>query len=426
MNVTQATNWIHSRLKFGIKPGLDRVYAILDLLDNPQEKTAFIHIAGTNGKGSTTTFIRNIFTKQGLKVGSFTSPYIEKFNERISIDGIGIPDEKLVEYVQKIQPLVAKMDADEHLKDITEFEIITALAFDYFYHEKVDLAVIEVGLGGLLDSTNVITPIVSGITTIGMDHMDILGDTLEKIAFQKAGIIKANTPVVTGNIQPEALTVIREVASEKSANMIEYMKDYQIKIQEDTFTYFSKNQEITHLQLSLLGHHQMENAAMAIEVAKVFAEKMTIELTQDTIREGLKEAFWPARMEQLRKTPLVILDGAHNVDAMKRLVENLQNLYAGKKLYLLFSALETKDITQMLDELATLSNARIYLTTFDYPKALDLNKYQYLEDERCTIVSDWRFGLAEIMEKMKEEDVFVITGSLYFSSQVRQYYLQKS
>lgn len=213
-------DWIHSRLKFGIKPGLSRIIHLLELLDNPQDKLKTVHIAGTNGKGSTVTFLSNILQTYGLKVGTFTSPYIEIFNERIAINGNFISDEDLDRIVAVIKPLVLEMDQDADLAHITEFEILTAIGFVYFYEQSVNLAIIEVGLGGLYDSTNVITPLVAAITSIGLDHQDILGNNLTQIAQQKAGIIKPHVPVVVGNGQgmpDEAYAAIIAIASSQSA-----------------------------------------------------------------------------------------------------------------------------------------------------------------------------------------------------------------
>ena len=198
--IEEAIAWIHSRKKFGSRPGLERIQALLDKVDNPEKKVPVIHIAGTNGKGSTVAYLRSILIEAGVTVGSFTSPYIEEFNERIAIDAQPIPDNQLIVYVEKYQPIVAELDRDPAISGITEFEILTAIMLDYFATEQVDVAIVEVGLGGLLDSTNVVKPILTAITTIGYDHMDVLGDTLNEIAGQKAGIIKKNVPVVTGKI----------------------------------------------------------------------------------------------------------------------------------------------------------------------------------------------------------------------------------
>ena len=220
MTIETALEWIHSRLKFNIRPGLTRIEALLELLGNPEKELSMLHIAGTNGKGSTVAFTRGILEQLGLNVATFTSPFISSFGERMSINGHPIPDEKLIMYVEQLKPLVEAMDKKEKLAGITEFEIITALAFRYFADEKVDVALIEVGLGGLLDSTNVIQPVATAITTIGMDHMDILGDTIEKIAAQKAGIIKPHTPLVTGKIAAEALAVIAQTAQKIKHSII--------------------------------------------------------------------------------------------------------------------------------------------------------------------------------------------------------------
>lgn len=190
VTVDEAIEWIHSRLPYGSKPGLARVAALLASLGNPEKKVPTIHIAGTNGKGSTVTYLRYMLEEAGLTVGTFTSPYIEQFNERIAINGQNISDQHLIHYVEKYQPLVQTMDRQAAIAGITELETLTVMAFDYFYEEQVDVAIIEVGLGGLLDSTNVACPLLTAITTIGKDHTEILGDTLEKIAYQKAGIIK--------------------------------------------------------------------------------------------------------------------------------------------------------------------------------------------------------------------------------------------
>ncbi len=190
----EAIAWIHSRKKLGSLPGLERIQALLDKVDNPEKKVPVIHIAGTNGKGSTVAYLRSILIEAGVTVGSFTSPYIEEFNERIAIDAKPIPDNQLIQYVKKYQPIVAELDQDPAISGITEFEILTAIMLDYFATEQVDVAIVEVGLGGLLDSTNVVKSILTAITTIGYDHMDVLGDTLNEIAEQKAGIIKKMYP----------------------------------------------------------------------------------------------------------------------------------------------------------------------------------------------------------------------------------------
>ena len=425
MTIETALEWIHSRLKFNIRPGLTRIEALLKLLENPEKELSMLHIAGTNGKGSTVAFTRGILEQLGLTVATFTSPFIETFGERMAINGHPIPDEKLIKYVEQLKPLVEEMDKDERLAGITEFEIITALAFRYFADEHVDVALIEVGLGGLLDSTNVIQPVATAITTIGMDHMDILGDTLEKIAAQKAGIIKPYTPLVTGKIADEALAVIAETVQTNQAKHCQYGIDYQVEILEnERFNYKDDEINLLNLEKSLLGLHQIDNAALAVKLTMVYAHKVGLSLSEEAIRVGLRRTFWPARMEEVSQAPLTLLDGAHNVHAMQRLLENLKNEFSGRKITILFSALVTKDITEMIKILQTVDNSKLILTTFDYPKALKLEDFAYLEKENVTLAEDWKSTYAALKENLHEEDVLLMTGSLYFMSQIRAYILE--
>ncbi len=425
MTIETALEWIHSRLKFNIRPGLTRIEALLKLLGNPEKELSMLHIAGTNGKGSTVAFTRGILEQLGLTVATFTSPFIETFGERMAINGHPIPDEKLIKYVEQLKPLVEEMDKDERLAGITEFEIITALAFRYFADEHVDVALIEVGLGGLLDSTNVIQPVATAITTIGMDHMDILGDTLEKIAAQKAGIIKPYTPLVTGKIADEALAVIAETAQTNQAKHYQYGIDYQVEILEnERFNYKDDEIHLLNLEKSLLGLHQIDNAALAVKLTMVYAHKVGLSLSEEAIRVGLRRTFWPARMEEVSQAPLTLLDGAHNVHAMQRLLENLKNEFSGRKITILFSALVTKDITEMIKMLQTVDNSKLILTTFDYPKALKLEDFAYLEKENVTLAEDWKSTYAALKENLHEDDVLLMTGSLYFMSQIRAYILE--
>ena len=380
-------DWIHSRLKFGIKPGLSRIIYLLDQLDNPQNKLKTVHIAGTNGKGSTVTFLANILQQYGLKVGTFTSPYIEIFNERIAINGRFISDQELDDVVAVIKPIVLKMDEDAALVNITEFEILTAIGFYYFHVQAVDIALIEVGLGGLYDSTNVITPLVSAITTIGLDHQEILGDTVAKIAKEKAGIIKPAVPVVVGasvGIPDAAFEVLTAVATRQDAPL--YRPDLD-----------------TQFDLTL-------HAALAVKLFEVLASKIGLEADADKIATGLKQAFWPARMEDLGG---FILDGAHNIPAIKRLVAE----FSGKQdVNILFSALQRKDFHEMIGLLKTIPNVSITLTTFDYPNTIVASDVADISDVA------WLDNWQDFVDCPHESgDLYLITGSLYFMSQVRSY-----
>ncbi|GHU39741.1 tetrahydrofolate synthase [Bacilli bacterium] len=392
-------DWIHSRLKFGIKPGLSRIIYLLEQLGNPQNKIKTVHVAGTNGKGSTVTFLSNILQQHGLAVGTFTSPYIEIFNERIAINGHFISDEDLDRIVGVIKPLVLQMDENPDLANITEFEILTAIGFYYFADQAVDIALIEVGLGGLYDSTNVIVPLVSAITTIGLDHQYILGDTLGQIAREKAGIIKADVPVVVGNrmgVPTEAYEVIAAVAHEKKAPIYHPEAD-------QTF------------DLNLHGQYQQDNAAMAVKLFEVLAEKLNLTVAPEKIKKGLKQAFWPARMEELKG---FILDGAHNLPAIKRLVAEFDG---SKKVHILFSALQRKDFHEMIALLQTIPNVDLALTTFDYPKTIVSADVADISD--VTWLEDWR---EFVITPKHDKEIYLLTGSLYFMSQVREFLLMSN
>lgn len=428
--VEEAIEWIHSRLPFGMRPGLDRVKALLELIDNPEQNLQMIHVAGTNGKGSTVSYLNCMLQELGLSVGTFTSPFIEVFNERIAINGQWIPDEAIIRLVNKYQPFVALLDDQPAVTGITEFELLTVMCLDYFQEQQVDVAIIEVGLGGLLDSTNVIEPILTAITTIGMDHTDILGETLEEIATQKAGIIKPNVPLVTGKIEEAALKVIKETAMKQNAPIKCFEEDYQVDYQGpdskwgEIFDFYNEAGKIKNIKTPLLGEHQIENASLAIELFFSYCHLKRIPIKQEWIINGLAQTRWPARMEKISDEPFIVMDGAHNNHAMKRLVENVMREFPQRKIWILFSALETKDITQMLAELARIPSSELLVTTFDHPKALHIEKLKSMSGvTSIKTAAAWQLGLADLLEKSMADDLILITGSLYFVSEIRQFLL---
>lgn len=425
--VEEAVDWIHGRRPFGTRPGLERVKALLAKVGNPEQAFPSIHVAGTNGKGSTVSYLRALLAETGQNVGTFTSPFIECFNERIQYNQQFISDETIVLLVNHLIPYVEELDKIEQFQGITEFEVLTVMAFLYFAQQQVDIAVIEVGLGGLYDSTNVIDPVVSVITTIGLDHVDILGTTLTEIAAQKAGIIKPKRPVITGNIVPEALHVIGKQAQIQSAPLYQFGKDYQVTYHApdsewgEIFSFQFAESQLAKLHTPLLGRHQTENAGVALAAFFVYCQQQGIVPTAKIIRQALKKTYWPARMERISIEPCILLDGAHNEHAMTRLVENLQQDFPQQTIHVLFSAIKTKDLTGMLQQLLTIPHVDILVTTFDFPKAMTLTQeIQQINPKRISLVSLWQLGLAELLEKMNADDILLVTGSLYFVSQVRQ------
>ncbi|WEV61194.1 bifunctional folylpolyglutamate synthase/dihydrofolate synthase [Streptococcaceae bacterium ESL0729] len=424
-----AVTWIHGRKKFGSKPGTIRIEHLLKLLGNPERDLKVIHIGGTNGKGSTVSNLKSLFMGQGLKVATFTSPFIEVFNERIAINGNFISDQDLDRLTAQVIPLIEEMDKDAEVSGITEFEIITALAFMYFKEKKCDLVLLEVGLGGLYDSTNVIIPEISVITTIGLDHMDILGDTLEKIAWEKAGIIKDEVALVTGNIGQEALAVIEKIAEKKRSPHYKLGRDYKLSegakdLRWGENFYFSNEALLDEeFYTPLQGRHQIENTGLALEVFYLYCRKANLPFELEAVRKSLLEVKWPARMEKVSDNPLIILDGAHNIHAIDRLVDNLSKDYAHLHKKIIFSALETKDIEGMLTRLSNLEQTDLYLTTFDFPKALNLSSEAYKAYKQFP---DWKLALGGVQTDLKEDDMIIITGSLYFISQIRDDFFKKN
>ena len=411
--------------------GLERMVELLALRDNPHLKLKVIHIGGTNGKGSTIAFLKSMLEKLGLRVGVFSSPYLIHYTEQISINGESIPEAKLETLMEYYQSLL-EGEAAANLQGTTEFEIITAIAYDYFASEQVDVAIMEVGMGGLLDSTNVCQPILTGITTIGLDHVALLGDTLEAIAEQKAGIIKQGIPLVTGCIAPEALAVIDCIAEDKNAPRLAYETDYHASHQEsvvtgEVFDYTSVVRQ-GRFQTGLLGLHQIENAGMAIALLDTFCQEDDRELASNhLLAQALEETRWPGRLEVVSRNLLMILDGAHNPHAIKALSATLQERFADYRKEILFTCIKTKALEDMLDLLEQIPDTELTLTHFDDSRATDESVLKEAAKSRNLSYQGWQDFLEQKLTDKKEEKqtVRIVTGSLYFLSQVRAYLMER-
>lgn len=431
MNEIQNNQWIAHYRTDQPHFGLERMVELLTLRGNPHLKLKVIHIGGTNGKGSTIAFLKTMLEKMGLKVGVFSSPYLIHYADQISINGESIPEARLEALMADYESLL-EGEKGFDLQGTTEFEIITALAYDYFATEKVDVVIMEVGMGGLLDSTNVCQPILTGITTIGLDHVALLGDTLEAIAEQKAGIIKQGIPLVTGRIAPEALAVIDHIAEGKDVQRIRYGRDYQVRHQEsvvtgEVFDYTSPVRQGC-FQTGLLGLHQIENAGMAIALLDTFCQEDGRALQANTlVAKALEETRWPGRLEVLSSDPFLILDGAHNPHAIKALLVTLQERFADYHKEILFTCIKTKALDYMLDLLETVPNSQLTLTCFDDSRATDENVLKETAKSRNFNYQSWQEFLEQKLTDKKEEKqtVRIVTGSLYFLSQVRAYLMER-
>ena len=411
--------------------GLERMVELLALRGNPHLKLKVIHIGGTNGKGSTIAFLKNMLEKLGLRVGVFSSPYLIHYTDQISINGESIPEARLEALMADYQSLL-EGEAAANLQGTTEFEIITAIAYDYFVSEQVDVAIMEVGMGGLLDSTNVCQPILTGITTIGLDHVALLGNTLEAIAEQKAGIIKQGIPLVTGCIAPEALSMIDRIAEGKDAPRLAYGANYHVSHQEsvvtgEVFDYTSVVRQ-GRFQTGLLGLHQIENAGMAIALFDAVCQEDGRELaSNDLIVQALEETRWPGRLEIVSRDPLMILDGAHNPHAITALLATLQERFADYHKEILFTCIKTKALEDMLDLLGAVPDTELTLTHFADSRATDESVLEEVAKSRNLSYQGWQDFLEQKLTDKKEEKqtVRIVTGSLYFLSQVRAYLMER-
>ena len=430
MNKNETNQWIANYRTDQPHFGLERMVKLLALRGNPHLKLKVIHIGGTNGKGSTIAFLKNLLEKMSLRVGVFSSPYLIHYTDQISINEQSIPEARLEALIADYRSLLEDEDRAS-LEGTTEFEIITAIAYDYFASEQVDVAIMEVGMGGLLDSTNVCQPILTGITTIGLDHVALLGHSLEAIAEQKAGIIKQEVPLVTGNIVPEALAVIDRMADEKKAPRLAYEKDYQIYhlasvATGEVFTYSSSVRQ-GQFQTSLIGLHQAENAGMAIALLDSYCQETGRELPENNVLvQAIEATRWPGRLEVVCREPLMILDGAHNPHAIKALVETLQERFEDYHKEILFTCIKTKALEDMLDLLETLPDTELTLTHFDDGRATDEEVLKKVAYSRNLNYKSWQAFLDQSMIDIEEKKtVRIVTGSLYFLSQVRAYLMER-
>lgn len=426
----EALEWIHTRKGMGPKPGIKRMEWLMDKLDHPEKKFPSIHIAGTNGKGSTVAYLTALFQSSGHSVGSFTSPHIMRFNERIMLNGEQISDEAIVELANILYPLYTAISETE-LGPLTEFEVVTAMMFLHFSRVQPDVVLLEVGLGGLFDSTNIAEPQLTMITTIGMDHLQILGNTIEDIAFQKAGIIKPETPLVMGNIQGPARKVILDIAKEKNSTVSAYQTDFTVMNKPNSadyhehFDFDSKVFQLADIEISLLGHHQIDNAATALRAFLMYCEKQGLAYTKESILAGFRQAFWPVRMEIVSQKPFIIMDGAHNEPAMSVLLDTLQTNFKDKKIKVIFAALTTKELEDIGPWLMRIPNHELYLTTFDFPRVATLiDLKERLGVTGATYHEDWQQLLDDLRTSVSKDELLLITGSLYFLSEVRHYLME--
>ncbi|MDO5041600.1 MAG: folylpolyglutamate synthase/dihydrofolate synthase family protein [Peptoniphilus sp.] len=423
MKLDELINNIESRVGQRKLYDLSRIRAMLDILGNPQKNMKYLHVAGTNGKGSTSNFLFNMLYAAGYKVGLTISPHIIRYNERIIVNDREISDHDFVRIGEII--LAKEKQIEEQFGYLTYFEFITVIAFIYFKEQKCDYCVLEVGMGGMSDSTNVIDAkdkLLSLITPISMDHMNYIGNTIEEIATQKAGIIKKDSMVITSNKDERVLKIIREKAHEENCEYydLDDIKIFDLKIDAGKSSYSISflNSEIRDIKINLAGYYQIYNSALSVAGMLLLKEKELVDISPEEIKEGLLRAKWPGRMEMLSDNPRILVDGAHNVDGIDNLIKNL-SLYEYDKLYIVTSILQDKEHEKILNKLSAYAYEIVLLDWDNYRKTeietLKKEAQKYCQNIR--ISKDIVGAVDELKKVVKTDDLILITGSLYLVSE---------
>ena len=404
----EVEEWLHSRIGLNFRSGLGRMQQAVDLLGNPEKTYPIIHVTGTNGKGSTIAFMRELFVAHGKKVGTFTSPHIISIHDRICINGQAIADADFIRLAEQVKEM-EKTLLETH-DQLSFFELLTLIALLYFKEQGVDLVLLEVGIGGLLDTTNVVIGEIAVITSIGLDHQETLGDSLEEIAEQKAGIFKAGKKAVIAKLAPEAELVCHKRARELDVDLYQAGQDFTLNAGD----FSSSLASFSQLEIGLEGAYQQENAALALETFLLFMASGGERVEEELVRQAFKETRWAGRLERIH--PQIYLDGAHNLPALTRLVEFIQGkIQQGYQVRILFGALKRKDYQGMLGYLSEqLPQVELKVTGFDYQGSLDEKDVAGYD-----LIPSYGDFVSEFEEKANDQDLLFVTGSLYFISEVR-------
>jgi dihydrofolate synthase/folylpolyglutamate synthase len=433
----EAVQWITELIPFGIKPGLKRMEYMMERLNHPHHRLKFIHVAGTNGKGSTCAYLTNILIKSGYSVGSFTSPYITKYTDRIQLSGEDIPEETLKIIVNQLKPIADELAGTE-LGAPTSFEITTTLALVFFARYAFpDFVVLETGLGGRLDCTNIVNPMISVITNIGHDHMDILGDTLEQVAEEKAGIIKSGVPVVSSVEQPELIELLERNAGSKQSKLYQLGNDFHVKLDDVrmnqlTFSFTGPFRTLNPLAVSLNGEHQVKNAAVALMALEVLRQYYAVIIDDENLIDGLMETRWPGRLEMVQENPRLLIDGAHNPEGAETLTKALSTIYQYEKLHFMMGMLSTKNHSDYLWHILPIVDTLI-VSEPDFRKKMDADLLAELVERlrssrakpglQVFIEADWKEALSKLKALTGQDDLAVVSGTLYLISDVRSWVL---
>ena len=413
----ESIDYLYGLQKYGIKFGLNCTENLLARQGNPHHHLRCIHIAGTNGKGSTAAMLSSILKQHGLRVGLYTSPHLVRFTERFRISDEEVSPERILEIYSAVRQVV------DDVEPPTFFEMVTAMAFQYFAEEGVDWAIIEVGMGGRLDATNVIRPQVSTITNVSFEHEEFLGSTLAAIAREKAGIIKNRVPVVTGASQPLVQAILKATCLRLEAPLFRLGKDFRVRRNaESALRYEGLRWRFPSLDLNLLGWHQFHNAAMALATLEVLEKEGLLSLNPAAIQEGLLRIQWPARLEILQEKPLIVLDGAHNPHGAECLRNALKQAFPERRLHLVLGIMADKNIRGILSRLLPRAETAIF-TQPKYARAADPETLRRLARpyiQRHYVIPDPRAAIQQAKLLAGPDDLICITGSLYFAGEVKE------
>ena len=426
MNFTQAVDYIHSLLKFGIRPGLTGMNALLRLLENPHKSLKYVHIAGTNGKGSTSTAISNVLLEAGYSVGLYTSPYVSHFLERVQFNGTPVAEDIFARNTEKVKTAIEELECDGIT--ITEFEALTAVAFLCFNELKCNIVVLEVGLGGRLDATNVIdSPLVNVITSLSLDHVAILGDTIEKITFEKCGTLKSGCNAVVSFGQPsEALSVIKNRVAENNGTLIvPAEKDIQI-LKSDLFgtEFIYKN---NYYKATMSGVHQVKNMTCVIEACEILKNDYDISLSH--IQKGIEKTVLPARVEVISRNPLVILDGGHNEDGAKAFFDAVKNQISEKDMIIVIAGMMAdKAVEGSLKPLMEKTDI-LFAVTPENPRAMSAKELSEIAEKYTSnvfAIDDIKQAVDKAISLCTDNTALFVVGSLYLAGEVRDYLIENS